>query len=82
MPVLDGMSATRAIRQQEGALQIQNPVIVVALTGLASATAKVEALSSGINKFITKPVRFSELDRFLDTQHLSQPEQQEGGVAT
>lgn len=82
MPVLDGMSATRAIRQHEGALQIQNPVIVVALTGLASATAKVEALSSGINKFITKPVRFSELDRFLDTQHLSQPEQQEGGVAT
>lgn len=39
---------------------------IVALTGLASQEAKKEAFTSGIDMFITKPVRLAELSRILE----------------
>jgi CheY-like chemotaxis protein len=38
---------------------------VIALTGLASAEAQQEAFSSGVDQFMTKPVRLKELGEVL-----------------
>ena len=65
MPVMDGMSSTRAIRSLERETK-RKPSTIVALTGLASASAQQEAFSSGVNLFLTKPVSFKELRRILD----------------
>lgn len=64
MPVMDGMAATREIRRCEQREGIR-PSTIIALTGLASATARIEALNSGINYFLTKPVKFQSLHRIL-----------------
>lgn len=64
MPVMDGMSATRAIRQYEQEYNIPR-CCIIALTGLASASAKLEAWNSGIDHFMTKPVNFKALEKFL-----------------
>ncbi|KAF2083282.1 hypothetical protein K490DRAFT_52076, partial [Saccharata proteae CBS 121410] len=64
MPVMDGMTATREIRRAERK-HGWKPTTVVALTGLASATARGEALSAGIDHFMTKPVRFQLLMQIL-----------------
>lgn len=64
MPVMDGMSATRAIRQYEKHNNLPR-CSIVALTGLASASAKLEAWSSGIDHFMTKPIHFKALEELL-----------------
>jgi CheY-like chemotaxis protein len=64
MPIMDGMTSTRAIRQHE----VSNDLArcrIVALTGLASATARLEALSSGVDTFMTKPLNFKALGSLL-----------------
>lgn len=64
MPIMDGMTATRSIRQHEQDLTLERSYII-ALTGLASASAKLEAWSSGIDHFMTKPIHFKELEDLL-----------------
>lgn len=64
MPVMDGVSATRAIRQYEQEYNIP-PCYIMALTGLASASAKLEAWNAGIDHFMTKPVNFKALAKSL-----------------
>ncbi|KAI4652412.1 hypothetical protein J4E93_002614 [Alternaria ventricosa] len=64
MPVMDGMSATRAIREYEQSNNLPR-CSIVALTGLASSSAKLEAWSSGIDHFMTKPVNFKALGELL-----------------
>jgi CheY-like chemotaxis protein len=64
MPVMDGMSATRAIREHERTHNMPRSSII-ALTGLASSTAKLEAWSSGIDHFMMKPVNFKALGELL-----------------
>jgi CheY-like chemotaxis protein len=73
MPVMDGMSATRAIRHYEQEYNIPRCTII-ALTGLASASAKLEAWNSGIDHFMTKPVNFKALDTFLKRQEAKRDE--------
>ncbi|KAF2162998.1 hypothetical protein M409DRAFT_26446 [Zasmidium cellare ATCC 36951] len=65
MPVLDGMEATRRIREfeSENGLKKTN---VIALTGLASAQAQADAETAGIDVFLPKPVKFAELRRLVD----------------
>ena len=65
MPVLNGFEATRRIRQFEQQNNIE-PAIIIALTGLGSATAQQEAYSSGIDLFLTKPVRLKDLTGILE----------------
>lgn len=65
MPVMDGMSATRAIRQYEQEYSIPR-CSILALTGLASASAKLEAWNSGIDQFMTKPINFKSLQQSLE----------------
>jgi CheY-like chemotaxis protein len=65
MPVMNGIDASRKIRDLERDRDLK-PATIIALTGLASATAQQEAYSNGINLFLTKPVRFSDLRKILD----------------
>lgn len=43
------------------------PAYIIALTGLGSASDQNEAMASGVDRFLTKPVSFNELGKFLDT---------------
>ncbi|KAI5238931.1 hypothetical protein E4T43_07137 [Aureobasidium subglaciale] len=64
MPRMDGLEATRRIRsfEQKNGLEASR---IIALTGLASAEAQQEAFSSGVDQFMTKPVRLKELGEVL-----------------
>ena len=64
MPVMDGMTATRAIREHEQNSGLARSCII-ALTGLTSSSARLEAWSSGIDHYITKPVNYNELRELL-----------------
>jgi len=65
MPKLNGFQATQAIRAFEKHHGV-DPAHIVALTGLGSASAQQEAFSSGVDLFLTKPVRLKELTRVLE----------------
>lgn len=64
MPLMDGLESTRKIRQREREEKIK-PATVIALTGLASATIQREAIASGMDVFLTKPVNLKSLQRIL-----------------
>jgi CheY-like chemotaxis protein len=64
MPVMDGMTATRRIRDYEKEKELK-PTHVIALTGLTSASAKLEAWASGIDDFLTKPIDFERLENLI-----------------
>lgn len=55
MPVMDGLQATRIIRE------FNQTIPIIALTANAFDTNRNEALNCGCNDFITKPVRKNEL---------------------
>ena len=58
MPVMDGLSATRAIRALH-APQSKTPII--ALTADVLQAARDQARAAGVDAFITKPVKQAEL---------------------
>ncbi|KAI7284057.1 hypothetical protein KC345_g2557 [Hortaea werneckii] len=64
MPVMNGMEATRRIREFERDNGLKRTTII-ALTGLASAQAQKEAENAGIDIFLPKPVKFKELQKML-----------------
>ncbi|KAF6807250.1 sensor histidine kinase response [Colletotrichum sojae] len=70
MPVMDGFEATREIRVLETQRSLSR-CQVFALTGLASASAQEEAFASGIDLFLTKPVKLKELSKILETRDLA-----------
>ena len=67
MPVMDGFEAARAIR----ILEKENPgtyrrAMIIALTGLSSPRDESDAMASGVDLFLTKPVSFKEVSKLLD----------------
>lgn len=69
MPVMDGLEATRQIRNYERQNHLP-PVAILALTGLASQTTQKEALESGVDVYLTKPVRLVELTEALESMKI------------
>jgi CheY-like chemotaxis protein len=67
MPVMTGLEASREIRNFERENDLE-PVTIVALTALASESVQQEAFASGIDLFLTKPVRLRELGAIIE-QH-------------
>ncbi|WP_305042275.1 PAS domain-containing hybrid sensor histidine kinase/response regulator [Geoalkalibacter sp.] len=59
MPRLDGYEATRRIREMEKATGGHIPII--ALTAHAGTDSEQRALAAGMDAFLTKPIRMSEL---------------------
>lgn len=58
---MDGLEATRRIREFEKTLETQSPVRIAALTGVAQADMQRDAIGSGMDLFLTKPVRLKSL---------------------
>ncbi|CAI7604941.1 unnamed protein product [Penicillium pancosmium] len=62
MPVMNGIEATRRIREHEQTLQrSQERAMIIALTGVAQADVERDAIGSGMDTFLTKPVRLDVL---------------------
>ncbi|KAJ6071678.1 hypothetical protein N7499_009692 [Penicillium canescens] len=67
MPVMNGFDATRSIRALEKLRgQDSNPSVIIALTGLSGSNHEFEALNSGMDLFLTKPVTFKKISKILD----------------
>ncbi len=64
MPVLDGLAATRAIRQREQALGL-SPIPIMALTADAFEEERAQCLAAGMDDFLTKPVSLEALQGAL-----------------
>ena len=64
MPDMDGLTATRLIRQMKGPIR---RVPVIALTAHASGSSRPECLDAGMNGFVPKPLRPGELFREMAT---------------
>lgn len=62
LPKLDGLAATRRIRQQDGLGQ--TPIIAVSAHDTADFHA--DALAAGCNEYVTKPIDFDQLVTLLD----------------
>ncbi len=56
MPVMDGYTATRAIRQRE-AQQGGKPVVIIALTAFALKEDEQKSLDAGCDAHMTKPIK-------------------------
>ena len=61
MPGMDGLEATRRIRQMSGLKDLP----VIAMTAHAMAGDKEKSLAAGMNEHITKPIDSAELHRML-----------------
>ncbi|RYE84958.1 MAG: response regulator [Myxococcales bacterium] len=59
MPEMDGLEATRQLRELERATGRRTPVI--ALTARAAAADRAEALAAGVDAYLVKPFRAAEL---------------------
>ena len=61
MPVMDGLAATRAIRQHEGRTPGQSPTPIVMLSANAMRRHRLDAETSGADLYIAKPVTAAAL---------------------
>jgi len=57
MPVMDGVEATRRIRELPGGKAVK----IVAVTASAFAEQRAEMLDAGMDEFVRKPYRFNEI---------------------
>ena len=62
MPVLDGLETVKNLRENEGPDQ---QIPIVAITAYDVPGMEAAALESGCNKYLSKPLDLSELDRTL-----------------
>ncbi|KAH7124866.1 hypothetical protein B0J13DRAFT_565739 [Dactylonectria estremocensis] len=60
MPIMDGLESTRLIRKFEKENHLK-PVTIIAITGLATDSARDEAFASGLDIFLTRPVSLGQL---------------------
>ena len=61
MPVLDGLSATRLIRETDGL----GGVVIVAFTALHSGESRRRALDAGCDDYVQKPLSVTQLSAIL-----------------
>lgn len=73
MPVLDGFAATEQIRALEaarnaslGPLDTPPSSLIIAVTGLASERDQAAIFEAGVDLYMSKPVSFKEIGKFLD----------------
>jgi CheY-like chemotaxis protein len=62
LPLLDGLAATRRIRQNEALRRI--PIIAVSAHDTSDFHA--DALAAGCNDYVTKPIDFEQLEQLLN----------------
>ncbi len=67
MPILDGYSATKKIRELE-LLDSKNPIPIVALTAGTSQEEKDRCVESGMTSYLAKPFSVGDLDAEIRAQ--------------
>ncbi|MBM4259226.1 MAG: response regulator [Deltaproteobacteria bacterium] len=77
MPVMNGMEATAAIRQHEQSTGTHIPII--AMTAHAMVGDKEQCLASGMDGYVSKPLRAEEL--FSTLEQLTQNDKEEDSQA-
>jgi two-component system sensor histidine kinase/response regulator len=63
MPIVDGIEATRAIREQEQSTGLHQQV--VAMTALAMTGDRERCLAAGMDGYLSKPIDLKKLDEVL-----------------
>jgi len=75
MPEMDGYEATREIREREQNLEKpcpwKSPVYIIALTANAMQGDSEKCLAVGMDDYLSKPVRLSELQAVLERSKLA-----------
>jgi len=66
MPTMDGLEATREIRQWEASTKEGKHIPIVALTAGALKEEEQRAMESGMDGFIPKPIEREKLEGFLE----------------
>ncbi|HEX8748370.1 MAG TPA: response regulator [Pyrinomonadaceae bacterium] len=61
LPLLDGLAATRRIRQNE---QLKR-VPIIAVSAHDTSDFHADALAAGCNDYVTKPIDFEQLEQLL-----------------
>lgn len=61
LPKLDGLAATRQIRQQQSI----GKTPIVAVSAHDSPESRTEALEAGCDEYVTKPIDFDQLNELL-----------------
>jgi two-component system, sensor histidine kinase and response regulator len=73
MPVMDGLAATKAIRESEARRPGRRRLPIMALTAYAMRGDRERCLAAGMDAYLTKPVKPEELsaalNRLLDPDH-------------
>lgn len=64
MPEMDGLDATRAIREKEKSLG--GHLTIVAMTAFATKEYQTKCIDAGMDAYVTKPVRIEELNRVIE----------------
>lgn len=63
LPLLDGMEATRLIRQ----IPETSSIPIIALSAYDAASVRNDAIASGCNSYLTKPVDYDRLEETIRT---------------
>jgi len=74
LPIIDGLTATRQIRDSPGF----DKVPIIAVSAHDTADFHAEALAVGCNGYITKPIDFNELEQLI--RDLLNSSEQRSGV--
>ena len=77
MPELDGFQACMAIRQFESQFEDRLPCTVIGLSAHTSADAKMKAKSSGMDDFLSKPIKPEDIEQIIFQQLQQQPPAQD-----
>ena len=67
MPIMDGLNASRAIRDHEQTVEASRPTPIIALTASVMREDLEKCTSAGIDDVLSKPVNRNELLRVIET---------------
>ncbi|KAI0015879.1 hypothetical protein F4780DRAFT_773222 [Xylariomycetidae sp. FL0641] len=65
MPIMDGLEATRQIREYELEKALEKHSTIIAITGVGNEEVYRQAMDAGMSQFLTKPVKFRTLQDIL-----------------
>ncbi len=59
LPILDGLKATKMIRERE--IARGGHTVIIAITAYAMATDRKKCLEAGMDEYLSKPIRFDDI---------------------
>jgi len=77
MPVMDGLEATRQLRDREMKQGMMSRQTVVAMTALVMEGDRERCLAAGMDGYLSKPIRQKELDQVLNSYAIESNEPEE-----